>query len=286
MDIGLPSVYLDPSGRPPADELIVEAADAFRTAGCLAVHDVLDVDLVESLRRAFLARNRRYLAERNHLDAVKVGGRRYMVTVRLRPPFSDPRVYANPVVMRIISELLGDARLFAFGGVLALPDAPAQHLHADSPGLFDDPELDSRLPPYAVSTLIPLIDVENAVTGTTQVWPGTHLTSGLPRGERGFVDPILPRGSVLLMDYRLVHRGTPNPARSTRPILYNVYARPWFRDPTNYRQQAPLLIGPVQRWRVPRAHRALFGGSGRWPALAGSLDAARDRVTRASRRVR
>ena len=79
MDIGLPSVYLDPNGRPPADELIVEAADAFRTAGCLVVHDVLDVDLVESLRRAFLARHRRYLAERNHPDALKVGGRRYMV---------------------------------------------------------------------------------------------------------------------------------------------------------------------------------------------------------------
>jgi ectoine hydroxylase-related dioxygenase (phytanoyl-CoA dioxygenase family) len=286
MEIGLPSVHLDPGGRPPADELVTEAADAFRAAGCLVVHDVLDVDLVESLRHAFLARNRRYLSERNHHDALKVGGRRYMVTVRLRPPFSDPRVYANPLVMRIVAQLLGDVRLFAFGGVVALPGAPEQHLHADNEGLFDDPKLDSRLPPYAVSALIPLIDVDGAVTGTTQVWPGTHLTAGLPLGERGFVDPVLPRGSVLLMDYRLVHRGTPNPSATVRPILYNVYARPWFRDPTNYRQQAPLLIGPVQRSRVPGAHRALFSGSQRWPALSWNIAAARNRITREARGAR
>ena len=146
-----------------------------------------------------------------------------MVTVQLRPPFSDPHVLGNPLVMRIISELLGDVRLFTFGGVIALPDAPEQHLHADSGGLFGDPTLDGLVPPYAVSVLIPLVNVNGALTGTTQVLPGSHLK---PRGchsaNVACVDPMLPRGSVLLMDYRLVHRGTPNPVPEPRPLLYNV----------------------------------------------------------------
>jgi ectoine hydroxylase-related dioxygenase (phytanoyl-CoA dioxygenase family) len=263
MAIGLPAVHLDPMGSPPTDELVAEAADAFRAAGCLVVHDVLDVELVESLRAAFLARFHRRVPWRRAPESVEVGGRRHMITVPIRPPFADPRVYANPLLLRIVTEVLGAPRLIAFGGVLALPDATEQHLHADGPGLFDDPALDTTLPPFAISTLIPLVDLDDATTGTTQVWPGSHRDSGAPRDTRGFVNPALPRGSVLLTDYRLLHRGTPNPGRSPRPLLYNVYARPWFCDPVNFEGRDPLRIGRITLRRIPFEHRMLFGTAAR-----------------------
>jgi hypothetical protein len=261
MAIGLPSVHLEVDGRPPADELVVDAADAFRAAGCLVLHDVIDVTLVESLRTAFLTRQRRHLEERDHPDADQVGKGRYLVSVRLRPPFADPRVYADPLVMRVVSALLGDVRLFAFGGIVVLPGATDQHLHSDGGGLFGDPALDRQVPPYAITAIVPLADPGDSASGTTQVWPGSHLVVGSDDEELGYVDPSLAPGSVLLMDYRLLHRGTANVATTPRAVLYMVYARPWFRDTQNFRKQVPLDIPSRELGRVPSEHRALFAGA-------------------------
>jgi hypothetical protein len=60
------------------------------------------------------------------------------------------------------------------------------------------------------------------------------------------------------MDYRLVHAGTQNRSPNPRPVLYNVYARPWYRDWKNYRKQPPLVISHDELARVPDEHKVLF----------------------------
>jgi hypothetical protein len=37
-----------------------------------------------------------------------------------------------------------------------------------------------------------------------------------------------------MFDYRILHRGLANDSPDPRPIAYFTYARPWFRDATNY----------------------------------------------------
>lgn len=40
---------------------------------------------------------------------------------------------------------------------------------------------------------------------------------------------MLKAGSVILFDYRVVHRGTANTTKDTnREMFYAVYAKPWF----------------------------------------------------------
>jgi ectoine hydroxylase-related dioxygenase (phytanoyl-CoA dioxygenase family) len=238
-------------------EQLTSVADAFKSAGCMLVEKVLDVAIVDAMHDAFVDRYHRYLEGQSHDDALEVGARRFMVTVALEPPFADPEVYANPLLLPILAALLDDVRLFSFRGVVALPGSAAQHVHRDGPGLFNDEALDGAVPPFAVSVLIPLVDI-NEETGTTRVWPGTHREFRAGVGPFFEMDPVIPRGSVLLIDYRLFHGGTQNRSPAPRPILYNVYARPWYRDSRNYRKQPPLVISPDELARVRDEHKVLF----------------------------
>ena len=238
-------------------ENMAGAADAFKDAGCMVVEKVLDAAIVDAMHDAFVDRYHRYLEGQSPDDALEVGPRRFMVTVALEPPFADPEVYANPVLLPILAALLDDVRLFSFGGVVALPGSAEQDTHRDSPGLFKDDALDGAVPPFAVTVLIPLVDITQE-TGTTRVWPGTHREFGDDSRLSFWIDPVISRGSVLLMDYRLFHGGTQNRSPSPRPVLYNVYARPWYRDRENYRTQPPLVISHDELARVPDEHKVLF----------------------------
>ena len=46
-------------------------------------------------------------------------------------------------------------------------------------------------------------------------------------------------GDAILMDYRTAHAGLPNRGTTVRPILYMVYARPWFFDDANHPERPP-----------------------------------------------
>jgi hypothetical protein len=37
-----------------------------------------------------------------------------------------------------------------------------------------------------------------------------------------------------VFDYRLLHAGRANHSAADRPVLYYVYAKPWFVDPHNF----------------------------------------------------
>ena len=76
--------------------------------------------------------------------------------------------------------------------------------------------------------------------------------------ETEYQDPIVPLGSCLLMDYRLLHGGMANRSSQVRPILYNVYCRPWFHDDLNFRRQSALKLTDKEYRRVPKALQYLF----------------------------
>jgi ectoine hydroxylase-related dioxygenase (phytanoyl-CoA dioxygenase family) len=243
------TVGLDP-------ETTAQAAAAFDTAGCLLVERALDVGVIDAMHDAFTERYHEFLGADRRDDTLEVGTGRSMVTVRLEPPFASPAVYASPVLLPVVAALMGRAQLFAFGCVVSRPGAPDQHVHRDNPGLFGDPAIDTRLPTYAVSVLIPLVDMDEE-TGTTRLWPGTHRVPDVPPNQLP-VDPIIRRGDALLADYRLVHGGTANRSQRPRPLLYNVYARPWFTDRSNYEKQRPLVIDRAELERIPPEHGDLF----------------------------
>ena len=114
-----------------------------------------------------------------------------------------------------------------------------QPWHGDGPHLFGR---SLQCPIHAVNVFIPLCDVTEDI-GPTEFIPGSNiLANALSHNATGkndksissYVRPTFKAGSVLLYDYRTIHRGTRNVSKIVRPMLYLLYAKPWFRDYTNF----------------------------------------------------
>ena len=171
---------------------------------------------------------------------IQVGEARFEIVMRLTGAF-DTRAFANPLLLRFLNPLMGQGMcLSGVSTVASYPGADQQRIHRDSAQLFPDYNVGPNLPTYAINVSVPLIDVDLAI-GPTGVWPGTHRLGDdkKPAPEAMHTIPFL-RGDAILIDYRTLHAGLANVSQTVRPILYMVYARPWFFDDANHPQRSPL----------------------------------------------
>ena len=224
-------------------ETIKEASRSFRIDGALIIEDIVDTAVIAEARRAFGEGYSHYLDGSEHEDALRVGDRRLQITINLEPPFDDPRLFANPYLLPVLSTALDDDFVLgAFGIVCSLSSAPAQHRHADGGTLFPRSGIDKLLPAAAITVGIPLLEM-NEVHGTTALWLGSHRDAN--RLEEEGIEPVVREGSCMLWDFRLKHGGTPNRSALPRPLLYLTYCRPWFVEHLNFNarnpKQKPLL---------------------------------------------
>jgi ectoine hydroxylase-related dioxygenase (phytanoyl-CoA dioxygenase family) len=220
-----------------ASDTIEQASRGFRTNGALIIENIVDAAFVTETRRAFGERYSHYLDGSEREDALIVGGvRRQLITINLEPPFDDPRLFANPYLLPVISAVLDDGFVLeAFGVVCSLPAAPAQHRHHDGGILFSS-GVDRILPAAAITVGIPLLEM-NEVHGTTALWLGSHRDEN--RANEQGIEPVVREGSCVLWDFRLIHGGTPNRGALPRPLLYLTYCRPWFVDCKTFGKKNP-----------------------------------------------
>jgi ectoine hydroxylase-related dioxygenase (phytanoyl-CoA dioxygenase family) len=211
----------------------------------LIIENIVDSAIIAQARGAFEKRYSHYLDGSNHEDSLRVGDRRLLITITLEPPFDNPRLFANPYLLPLLSSELGEEFILgAFGIVCSLASAPAQHRHHDGGILFRS-GIDFVLPVTAITVGIPLLEM-NEVHGTTALWPGSHRDQSRIEREEG-IEPIVREGSCMLWDFRLWHAGTPNRSTVPRPLLYLTYCRPWFLESMNFNKknknlkQKPLL---------------------------------------------
>jgi ectoine hydroxylase-related dioxygenase (phytanoyl-CoA dioxygenase family) len=225
-----------------ASEAVEQAVRSFRLNGALIIENIVDTSIISDARRAFGEGYSHYLNGSDPESVLKVGAGRLLITIKLEPPFDNPRLFANPYLLPVIRAELGDGFVLgAFGIVCSLPSAPAQNRHHDGGVLFSS-GIDYLLPATAITVGIPLLEM-NEVHGTTALWPGSHRDGSRLKEES--VNPIVREGSCMLWDFRLWHGGTPNRSPLPRPLLYLTYCRPWFLEPnfdkrTNPKQR-PLL---------------------------------------------
>lgn len=253
----IPRIRVSQDG--PLPDLVCEqACRRFSEVGVMHFEQILLPEHVEALRAAYEKEYATYHRDLLHDDALHVGDRRNMITVGIAGAFNDPLVYANPSVMPILEALLNfQVRLGSFVSVTSLPGAKDQEMHVDMPLLFEDGPLGFQLPSYCLTLVVPLVPL-NPQNGTTAYYPASHLTVSQDTPETGPVLPELPIGDGLLFDCRVWHGGTANRSDAPRPVLYNTYQRPWFRDQVNFGQQDPLIISQSELDRVPKVHRHLF----------------------------
>ena len=244
----------------------------FADDGCLTFTRLVAPVSIEAARAEYERQWEMLAVPGEHEQPGKnVGNGRRMLPIQLENALLDPLIFANPLVAMILHEALGpDYLIDNVTCVTALPGAEAQHLHADHPDLFAEmPETRAQTGCYAATLAIPLIDLSSE-TGTTELHPGSHLSRDQARRER----PYVQAGGGYLIDYRLQHRGLANVSAKQRPILYIVYARPWFTDTVNFRRWPKINISAAALDGLRPADRRLF----RRLAAKGALDRTEDEL--------
>ncbi len=229
----------------------------FRSAGAVLMENVIPLETIATLRSALEDRVTNWqsagLGKPNN-----VGDRRHTVPIRIQSPFDDPMVFANELVLKTLTEVMGERpTLHAFGAVVTQNGARMQHVHREHPLLFNDDNANANVAPYASTVLIPLIDLDEQCGGT-QLWEGTHLTA---KHEEWEGDPHViytKAGSALVFDYRLYHGGMPCNADHGRPMLYLTYSMPWFVDTMAFESHAALGLTDVERMNIADSHRDMF----------------------------
>ena len=235
-----------------------QIAELFYQSGAVQFRDGLPNTWITSTQALILQRFEQLLArvhtqlggelglgkEAGYAELVQRSQGRYDMAWELEPPFSDAILVNNEVFMPAVRAILGEeCRIMLQGAVIALPHAAEQHWHIDGAHLFRDHP--HHLPAHCLNVFIPLIDIMEE-HGPTQICPGSHvLTNSQTRTFRACADNLEAiaytdtpmnftgaAGSILLFDYRLLHRGLPNRSSRPRPMLYLVIARPWYRDQT------------------------------------------------------
>jgi ectoine hydroxylase-related dioxygenase (phytanoyl-CoA dioxygenase family) len=251
-------------GRP-SSAVISQAKDALSGPGIVIVRNSIDPEAARVANRAVVENLCSLDADQARRQGVRVGDGRYMVTLDLSAPYDRPELFASPPLLAIARATLGvEAIVNSLAVVIALPGAAEQRVHVDHSMLFPGDEAASMsAPPYALTAIIPLLDLDES-TGSTEVWPrGPQLARPdlwLSKEPGSTVLP-LKLGDAVLIDYRVCHCGTPNPGRVPRPVLYIVYSRPWFRDADNFSEMPALRVSPQQLANVAPEYRSLFASA-------------------------
>ena len=233
---------------------------AFGRNGYVVLKDVFSKTYIETLHATFVDKYNHYFVDKNHVDALGVGDKRFQVSVEVAGPFNSPQLYAHPRILPVVQQLLDHTCIISdITCVTSLPGSKKMRIHCDGK-IFKGHPLAPLLPPHAVGLLIPLIPFTE-LNGPTRVWPGSHrfgpTFENVP-DKTNFVDIDIDTGSCILMDYRLYHAGNPNRSEQVRPLLYINHSAPWYHDPDNFHKQAPLLVSDAEFDRIPSEYKPLF----------------------------
>ena len=218
-------------------------SQALRENGAVLLRHALAADLVDTLKHGFDSQWGAFTSEQMRDQArlpfpnpvLRVGEERYEVILKIKHAFLQSGIFANDLICNFLVGVLGPGmKLSGFTAVLSFPGAKQQHIHSDAPRLFNEAGPSASLPSYAINVSIPLIDVTNEIGGTG-IWLGSHQWDAHRAPQpREMTNVEFQRGDCILMDYRTLHAGLPNVSTIARPILYMVYARPWFFDDSNH----------------------------------------------------
>lgn len=192
-----------------------------------------------------IVRDRMALDSQQLIEAEKWGGAgRIVGHLQQGPPPFAPYIFrdivANPFAIQVTTAILGAGAYNRFyNGNANCPGSGTQPLHADTPHLW--PKLATPHPPHALVVNITLVDATEE-NGATEIWPGTHLlpfdgqhiAAEMAEKRRRVMPPmraLTSKGSILIRDMRMWHRGVPNYTNDVRHMIAMVHQIKWMQRP-------------------------------------------------------
>ncbi len=134
-------------------DVLSKATTIYDKSGAVLIDNFLQPQMVQELRAAFDERIDDWKATGLGMPN-NVGDKRFTVPIRLKPPFNNPAVYGNPVLLDLLTKAMGARPMLnAFGGIVTYRGARMQHVHREHPVLFASDEAHCGLPTYAVTVL-------------------------------------------------------------------------------------------------------------------------------------
>jgi ectoine hydroxylase-related dioxygenase (phytanoyl-CoA dioxygenase family) len=215
------------------------AVSQVKLNGVVVFEDMLPADLVDEMNTTFL--NILDDTVKNNPEATEINTttfrtNRVRMDLPFQEPFINPQVIENSFALQIIDQILGeDHRCFYLSVDAPLEGSQYQAVHGDYFPFF--PESSLSLPVTGLVVNFPLVDVtEN--NGPMEAWPGgSHLTPenlfkmediGKAAEQLTPVKMTMPKGSMIVRDIRMWHRGTPNNSTQVRPNVALIYGRSWW----------------------------------------------------------
>ena len=222
-----------------------QAAAAIREEGFVVLEDIVAHDHLDQLRERMDQDSRRLIAAERWGGAGGLPGH-----LQQGPPPFAPYVHrdivANPFVIQLSQALLGDGFFNGFySGNSNCPGSGTQPLHRDADHLW--PGLAQAHPPAQVVVNVSPHDVSEE-NGSVELWPGTHLITDVgsvvdaetEAARRAVAPPVrgnVRKGSVLMRDMRLWHRGVPNRSDRPRHMIAMIHNIRWLA------RRGPLTFG-------------------------------------------
>jgi len=207
--------------------------------GFVVFEKVFPDDLIDAMNDAFNEEFQRLFKEnpeKTEVNTHEFRKNRIRMDLPFKAPFNDPRIIDSDFVLPIIHRILGeDCRSYYLSVDAPMKGSTYQAVHGDYFPFY--PESEVILPPVSIVYNIPLVDVTEE-NGPMEAWPGTHHTPEYVYKELGALDKlaeqfkpmrmIMPKGSIILRDVRMWHRGTPSYSDQIRPNLAIIYSRSWY----------------------------------------------------------
>lgn len=228
------------AGRALTRDEVLRHADEVRRTSATIIRGLLPVETIDRWNAAFQPLLAAAMAA--DADDPNRGPGRFYVTLPFDGLWADPEVIDNDAIMAVVEELVGaDGVMCQLASDTPVDGSEHQDWHRDTQLLF--PETGAETPPYQLAVNVPLVDV-TLDNGPMEMVAGTHMQTkaeGLARTAEA--RPVLMRrGDVLIRDVRHIHRGTPNPSGTPRPMVVIGYSRRWLHRPeVQIRVPRPVL---------------------------------------------
>lgn len=225
-----------------------KAVEALHRDGVLVIENAVDTAHLDAL-------NKRMVPEAKELYARKETHRNFgenTGNIQQEPPTEPEYVFedviANPFATAVLECMMGPhpgVRFYSANTAFKATDRQPVHIDVS----FDFPKI-----PWGFLVNINLIDT-TPENGCTELWPGSHLNTDVHStidedSDSGRIKPELveerrkiqpgvqthlPKGSLIIRDFRLWHAGRPNTTDEPRVMLVTANFAPWYRSDLKFR---------------------------------------------------